>query len=124
MENNFFVRQLLIGISLICSTQMMFYSKSKIIRFIGLLLYLIIFIIILFFWYYCIYIYIYNIKVKKIFYGSYFSKGMVVLGQSLFFYLNYYIYYIFLFILHKTIKLNKYHLNGNLLIFAIIITLF
>ena len=53
MENNFFVRQLLIGISLICSTQMMFYSKSKIIRFIGLLLYLIIFIIILFFWYYC-----------------------------------------------------------------------
>lgn len=49
MENNFFVRSVLIGISLICSSQMMFYSKRKITRFIGLLLYIVVLIIIFFF---------------------------------------------------------------------------
>ena len=49
MESNFFVRQVLIGISLIGSVAMMNNRKSGIIRFIGLLFYIVILVII--FWF-------------------------------------------------------------------------
>lgn len=49
MENNFFVRLVLIGISLICSVVMMKNSKSGLARFIGLLLYLVVIVVILWF---------------------------------------------------------------------------
>lgn len=49
MENNFFVRSILIGISSIGSVLMMNNSKNRIIRFIGLLLYLVILAIALWF---------------------------------------------------------------------------
>ncbi len=49
MENNFFVRLVLIGISLISSVAMMKNSKSGIVRFVGFLLYLVIIVIILWF---------------------------------------------------------------------------
>ena len=54
MENSFFVRSVLIGISLVCSVAIMKNSKSGLARFIGLLLYLVVLIIIFFFWYYYI----------------------------------------------------------------------
>ena len=51
MENNFFVRSVLIGISLICSVAMMKNRKSGLARFIGLLFYLVVIVVILWFWY-------------------------------------------------------------------------
>ena len=49
MENNFFVRSVLIGISLICSVAMMKNRKSGLARFIGLLFYLVVIVVILWF---------------------------------------------------------------------------
>ena len=49
MENNFFVRLILIGISSICSVSMIQNSKSGINRFIGFLLYLVLIVIVLWF---------------------------------------------------------------------------